>query len=315
MSTGSDAPSQAAAASAGPSLPAAPQVPDRNGFLAAFFSFVLWGILPAFWKALDSVPSLEVLCHRIVWSFILLCPFVLFSGRLAGLANILHTPRYLFGLAASGLVLTFNWFLYIWAVTSNMILETSLGYYINPLVNILFGLVFFREKISRLGWIAIGIAVVGVSWQVLRLGHLPLVPLGLAFSFGIYGLLRKILQVEAMPGLFVETFVVLPLALGYLLWQGAHGNSVLFRGDLGIDALLVGAGLVTTVPLLLFAYGARRIRMTSLGIIQYVSPTCTFLLGAFVYHEHINADGLITFACIWAALALYTWDSIRHRNW
>jgi chloramphenicol-sensitive protein RarD len=300
---------------AGQSAPTIAQGADRLGLLAAFLSFVMWGVLPVFWKALDTVPSLEVLCHRVVWSFLILCPFVLFTGRLSGLSHILRTRRNLLGLVASGFILTSNWFLYIWAVTSNMILETSLGYYINPLVNILFGLIFFREKISRWGWTAIGIAVLGVSWQVVGLGHFPFVPLGLAFSFGIYGLLRKLLQVQALPGLFVETFVVLPLALGYLLWQGAHGESVLFRGDWSIDALLVGAGLVTTAPLLLFAYGARRIRMTSLGILQYASPTCTFLLGVFVYHEAISAGGLFTFACIWAALAIYTWDSIKNRNW
>lgn len=306
-------PSSAATGSA----PASGASPPSSGagLAAAFVAYVLWGILPVFWKALASVNSFEVLCHRIVWSCVVLAPFMLFRGRLGRLLLFLKKPRNLLTVAGCGFLLAGNWFLYIWAITENMVVEASLGYYINPLVNILFGIAVFRERISRTVMAAIAIAVLGVLWQVAALGHLPVVPLGLAFSFGIYGLLRKILLVEALPGLFAETFFVLPLAAAWLFWQANLGNSAFFRGEYAIDALLVGAGIITTVPLICFAYGAKRIRMTTLGILQYVNPTIVFLLGVFAYGEPFTLDSLITFGCIWAALALYTWDTIRRRSW
>ncbi|MDL2316758.1 EamA family transporter RarD [Desulfovibrio sp. OttesenSCG-928-A18] len=285
------------------------------GVLAAFAAYVIWGILPVFWKGLASVDSFEVLCHRISWSFALLLPCMFFSGRMGELLLFLRSPHNLLGIVCSGVILAANWYLYIWAITQNRVLETSLGYYINPLVNILFGVLLFRERLSRTVWCAIALAVAGVLYQVLALGHLPWVPLGLAFSFGFYALLRKLLIVPAISGLFMETLVVLPFALGYLIRQAALGNSAFFRGDPVIDALLVGAGLITTVPLLLFAYGARRIRMSSLGLLQYMTPSCVFLLGVFAYGEEFTRDSFITFACIWTALALYSWDMLRRRQW
>lgn len=297
-------------------LPPAPgETPSSPlGVVSAFAAFVIWGILPVFWKALDTVNSFEILCHRIVWSLCFLTPFMFFNGRLGELAVFLRNPRNAIAISLNGFLLAANWLLFIWAIGNNMMLETSLGYYINPLVNIMFGIVIFREKASRLVIAAICLAVLGVLYQVLLLGHLPLVPLGLAFSFGIYGLLRKILKVQALPGLFVETMVVMPFAAAYLLWQGHLGQSAFLSGDLFTDSLLVGSGIVTTIPLLMFAYGTKRIRMTTLGLLQYVNPSCVFLLGVFVYGEPLTFDGLVTFACIWAALALYTWDSIRQRH-
>jgi chloramphenicol-sensitive protein RarD len=219
------------------------------------------------------------------------------------------------GLLCSGYLLAGNWFLYIWAIASDMIMETSLGYYINPLVNILFGVIFFREKISRLVAVAIVIAAIGVLIQVITLGHLPFVPLGLAFIFGLYGLIRKILMVQALPGLFMETLVVFPLAAGYLFWQASLGHSAFFRHVPVIDFLLVGAGVITTIPQLLFVYGAKRIRMTTLGLAQYINPTCVFLLAVFLYDEPVTLEDMETFVCIWTALALYTWDTVRSRRW
>ena len=298
-----------------PASPAADEVSPLSGLVAALVAYVLWGILPVFWKALASVDSFEVLCQRVTWSFLFLLPLMFFKGRLGSLAVFLKSPRNFLGLLCSGFLLAGNWYLYIWAIASGMVLEASLGYYINPLVNILFGIAVFREKIGPLVKLAIAIAVAGVLYQVVVLGSLPLVPLGLAVSFGIYGLLRKLLLVQAIPGLFVETLVVLPIALFWLLTQAGDGNSAFFRGDYLIDGLLVGAGLITTVPLILFAYGARRVRMTTLGLLQYVNPTCQFVLGVFVYGEVFTVDTLITFGCIWVALALYTWESLRKHSW
>jgi chloramphenicol-sensitive protein RarD len=286
-----------------------------SGLAAALGAYLLWGILPVFWKGLSSVDSLEVLCHRIFWSFVMLAPFMFFQNRLGSLLVFLRSPRNFFGLLLSAFLLAGNWFLYIWAIASDMIMETSLGYYINPLVNILFGMVFFREKISRPVAASIAIAVTGVLYQVVALGHLPLVPLGLAFSFGLYALIRKMLMVQALPGLFMETLVVLPLAAGYLFRQASLGCSAFFRNDPVIDFLLVGAGVITTVPMLLFVCGARRIRMTTLGLAQYINPTCVFLLAVFVYDEAVTPGDMVTFFCIWTALALYTWDTVRSRRW
>lgn len=288
---------------------------SNSGILAAFFAFVAWGILPVFWKALASVNSLEVLCHRITWSFVAVAPFMLFRGRLGALLLLLRSKRNLFGLLLSGFLLAGNWYLYIWAITADMVVEASLGYYITPLVNILFGIVIFKERTSSLVWVAIGIAVIAVLYRMTSLGHPPYVSLGLAFSFAIYGLIRKVLLVEALPGLFVETLAVLPLAAGYLIWQAHLGNSAFFRHDLAIDSLLIFAGVITTGPLVCFAYGARRIRMTTLGVLQYMTPTCVLLLGILVYGEPFTKDNLITFALIWTALALYTWETLRRRQW
>lgn len=288
---------------------------SMQGIFAALLAYIIWGVLPIFWKGLASVDAFEVLCHRIVWSFCILLPFMFFKGRFGDLRFFLQRPLNLLALAASGFLLAGNWLLYIWAIASDMVIETSLGYYINPMVNVLFGMLVFGERISRAAAVAIGLAVLGVLWQVVKLGHFPVVPLGLAVSFGIYGLMRKLLKVQAIPGLFVETMTVLPVALAYLLYQAKLGNSAFFRGEPLIDALLIGAGITTTIPLVCFAYGARRIRMTSLGVLQYISPTIVFLLGVFVYDEPFTLDNFITFGCIWAALVLYTWDTVRGKNW
>lgn len=286
-----------------------------SGVLVAFCAFVIWGILPVFWKALDSVDSFEVLCHRITWSFASLVPFMFLRGRLGGLLVFLRSKRNLLGLLLTGYLLAGNWYLYIWAITSNKVIEASLGYYINPLVNILFGIVIFREKASPLVWVSISIAALAVLYQVIDLGHPPYVPLGLAFSFGFYGLLRKVLMVEGLSGLFMETLVVMPLVVGYLVWQASLGNSAFFRGDPTIDLLLISAGMITTVPLLCFVYAAKRIRMTTLGILQYLTPTWVLLLGTLAYGEPFTTSRMITFGLIWTALALYTWDTTRRHQW
>lgn len=298
-------------------LPGISQEPGSSlsGLGAAALSFFIWGLLPIFWKALGHVDSFEILCHRIVWSFLFLVPLMCMHGRLGALLTTLRQPKVLFGLLLSGYILAGNWYLYIWAINADKVLEASLGYYITPLVNILLGVVFFREKISKTVCAAIGIAVLGVGWQVASLGHLPLTPLGLAFSFAIYGLIRKVLVIQAIPGLFVETLAVAPLAFFWICAQAWQGNSAFFLGSLSTDALLISTGIITTIPLVCFGYGTRRIRMTTLGLLQYFTPSCVFLLGVFVYDEPFTFDSLVTFACIWTALALYTRETVRTRRW
>jgi chloramphenicol-sensitive protein RarD len=277
-------------------------------------AFIWWGILPVFWKALASVDSLEVLCHRITWSFVAIAPFMLLRGRLGALLRFLRSGRNLLGLLLSGFLLAGNWYLYIWAITSGKVVEASLGYYITPLVNIFFGMVLFREKAGRLVLASIAVAAVAVLYRMSSLGHPPYVSLGLAFSFGIYGLLRKILPVEALPGLFAETLAVLPLAAGYLVRLAGLGDGGPFGHPPSINLLLLGSGLITSLPLLCFAYGARRIRMTTLGVLQYITPSCVLLLGVFVYEEPFTAENLLTFVLIWISLILYSWEGLRRRT-
>ncbi|MDR2075822.1 MAG: EamA family transporter RarD [Desulfovibrio sp.] len=274
-------------------------------------AFLIWGCLPLYWKALNRMDALEILCHRVVWSFLTILPVILYTGRLGRILGLLGARKTSLPLAASSCVLACNWLLYIWAVNADRVLETSLGYFINPLINILLGMFLFRERVSRIVRIAIALAAVGVLNQMAALGHPPWVALGLGCSFALYGLIRKVAPVEALPGLFIETFLSLPFALGWLFWQGARGMSVLFTQDLSFLLLLAASGLLTATPLFLFAFGVRRLRLTSLGLLQYVSPSMTFVQGVFLFNEPFSPATLLTFLCIWTALALYTWDSLR----
>jgi chloramphenicol-sensitive protein RarD len=289
--------------------------PSLAGLLSALCAFTFWGVLPLYWKALDTVDSFEIMCHRIVWSFFTLLPFMFFQGRFVLVLTFLKSKTNALTLLGSSCILAGNWYLYIWAINTGRVLEASLGYFINPLVNILFGIIIFKEKSSRMVQLAIALAALGVAYQIIVLGQVPIVPLALAIAFGLYGLIRKILQLPSLPGLFMETLFVMPFAGAYIFWQWRLGNSPIFTGDISLNLLLMGTGLITSFPLLCFAYGAMRIRMSTLGLLQYTNPTIVFLLGIFLYHEPFSVDSLITFACIWAALALYTWETIRQRRW
>lgn len=285
--------------------------PERNGVFAALAAFLVWGLLPIFWKALASIDPLEVLFQRMLWSFVVLLLFMPATGRLGQALKIFTMPKALGTLALSGALLGFNWYLYIWAIANGQVIEASLGYFITPLFNILTGMLFFRERPGRLGRFAILLAICGVLFQLASLGSLPLTALGLSLSFGGYGLLRKVVVVEALPGLFVETLLMMPIAAAWLIWQATLGHSAFAQGNLAIDILLPLSGLITTLPLFWFSYGARRIRMTTLGLAQYITPSMVFLLGVFLYHENVGPERMVTFLCIWTALALYTWENLR----
>ncbi|OIQ52128.1 EamA-like transporter family protein [Pseudodesulfovibrio hydrargyri] len=280
------------------------------GFAAALAAFFGWGLLPVYWKALITVNPFEILCHRVVWSLIFIAIILTLRRGWRETLVPLRSRRDLLILTASSLMIGFNWLLYIWAVNNDHVLDTSLGYYINPLVNVLLGFVFLRERLRPLQMIAIGLAALGVVNSVVAQGQLPWISLALAISFGLYGLLRKIASVESLPGLFLETMVLGPFALGYILWLQAHGASALFHQGLDVDLLLVGAGVATASPLIGFAYGARRLQLTTLGLLQYLAPSIAFLLGVFVYREPFNASHLLTFALIWSGLAVYTAESV-----
>jgi len=281
------------------------------GFLAAFAAFLAWGLLPVYWKAVQGVAPLEILCHRILWSLVFIAAILSCKHRWAETFAPLRSPRNLLILSLSSLTIACNWLIYIWAVNNGNVLATSLGYYINPLVNVLFGFLFFRERLNPLQTAAIGLAALGVVNSVVGYGEFPWISLTLAVTFACYGLLRKIAAVESLPGLFLETMVLAPAALIYVLHLQAAGASGFLAGNTRIDLLLVGAGAATALPLIGFAFGARRLRLTTVGLLQYIAPSIAFTLGVFAYNEPFGPTHLLTFALIWAGLTLYTVDSVR----
>lgn len=288
-----------------------PTQQSTYGFIAAIGAFILWGLLPIYWKLVQSVNPFEILCHRILWSLLFIAVILSIKKRWAETFAPMKSMKNILILTLSSLCIGTNWLLYIWAVNTNHVLDTSLGYYINPLVNTLFGFLFFRERMTPMQTIALGLAALGVANSIFSLGELPWISLVLAISFAFYGLLRKIAAVESLPGLFLETLVLGPAALGYLLYLMNTGQMSFLDSPPQINILLICAGIVTAMPLIGFAYGARRLQLTTLGILQYTAPSIAFLLGVFAFNEPFTASHLITFGCIWTALAIYTIDSIR----
>ena len=281
----------------------------NTGLWAAIGAFTLWGILPLYWKLLEPFPAFEILCQRVAWSFVFMVPLTLCTGRMGEVLRALGCWRTLRVFILSSLILASNWFIFIWAVNHGRVLETSLGYYITPLLSVCLGVVFFNDRPRPVQWLAIALALCGVAAQVALLGKVPLTALGLGVTFAAYGALRKTAPMESLPGLALETIVLFPLALGFLIRGELAGAAVFFRSppDLQISRAL--SGVITTVPLVWFAYGARRLTLVTLGLLQYIGPSLSFLLGVFVFHERFTAAHALSFGCIWLALALYTADS------
>ena len=290
-------------------------LPDSPlGVVWATTAFMIWGLSPIYWKSLASVPAFEILMHRMIWSFVFLAPLVLSLGHLDDFLKALTTGRTLLILTATTLIVGFNWFLFIWAINSGHILQTSLGYFITPLVNVLLGVVFLRERLRRLQLAAVGLAAVGVAYLGLSYGLFPWVSLALAFSFGFYGLIRKVAPVSALVGLTVETLLLSVPATVYLVYLDHTGRGAFWHAGTAITLLLMGAALVTGLPLLLFTMGAKLLRLSTVGFLQYLSPSCSFLLAVFVYREPLIPAQLLTFGLIWTALAIYTYDSAVARK-
>jgi len=291
-----------------------PQIVHKSdsplGVALATAAFLIWGLSPIYWKSLAGVPAFEILMHRMIWSFVFLAPLVLFLGHLKDFLKALRAGRTLMILTATTLIVSFNWFLFIWAINSGHILQTSLGYYITPLVNVLLGVVFLREHLRRLQLAAVGLAAVGVVYLTLSYGLFPWVSLGLAFSFGFYGLIRKVAPVSALVGLTVETMLLSVPATTYLVYLDHTGRGAFLNAGTAVTLLLMGAALVTGLPLLLFTMGTKLLRLATVGFLQYIAPSCTFLLAVFVYREPLVPAQLITFGMIWTALAIYSYDSV-----
>ncbi len=287
---------------------------QKLGGIFAASAYSLWGLAPLYFKQIDFIPATEILLHRIVWSFLLLLLVLLAVKQGAKVLAILRQPKMLGWLLLSALLLGGNWGLFIWAVNSNHMLDASLGYYINPLLNVVLGMLFLGERLRKLQWTALALAGSGVLLQVLTFGSVPWIALTLAGSFAIYGLMRKKLAVDAISGLFIESLLLLPVALWYW-WQFADSSAAnLLHNSWQLNSYLVAAGLVTTVPLLCFIAGARRLQLSTMGFFQYIGPSCMFVFGVWLYHEPFAAGRLVTFGLIWLALLLYTADAWRHNR-
>jgi len=285
------------------------------GVLAAAAAFLCWGLLPIYWKALSGVPALEIICHRIVWSLVCTGILLIFLGGTDTLRSALCSGRNLLLLACSSSLIGVNWLLYVWAVNAGHVLEASLGYYLNPIVNVVLGVAVFGDRLNRAQTVAVCLAAAGVAVQVFVQGRLPWVALVLAVTFGLYGMVRKLMSMESLHGLFAETLILSVPAGAYLSYLAATDSGGFGHQGLAIDLLLAGAGVVTTAPLLAFAFGARRITMTTLGVLQYLGPTGMFLLGVLAYGEQFGVTQSATFVLIWLGVALYTADGVRTLRW
>lgn len=283
----------------------------KAGVLFAIAAYGMWGFAPMYFKLLADVPALEILVHRIVWSVLVLVILVLVAGHIPKVTAAFRNPKVLKILLLSGVLLAINWLIFIWAINADRLLDASLGYYINPLLNVFLGRVFLAERLRHLQQVAVGLAVVGVLIMLVSYGQLPWVAFALAGTFGVYGLLRKQVAVDSLPGLLVESIMMLPFALIYWIWFSSDYSN-LVTNDIDMNLILISAGLVTTAPLLCFTAAARRIMYSTLGFFQYIGPSIMFLLAVFLYAEPLNEARLMMFGFVWTALVLFSYDSLRN---
>lgn len=281
----------------------------KTGALYAVLAYISWGLLPIYWKFFGQVPAIEVLCHRMIWSMVFLAGLLIVQQRKAEISQLWRSPQKLRMLFLTAALLTFNWGMYIYGVNTDRVVETSLGYFINPLVNVLLGFVFLKERLNLSQTIAVLLASIGVAYFVWQFGQVPWIALALAFSFAFYGLLRKVVLVSPMVGLAVETLLITPVALALVGYWAVTGV-----GHLGTDGwitlLFIGAGVTTSLPLLWFNNAAKRLRLSTLGFFQYLAPSIQLGLGIFLYREPFTLTHAITFSCIWIALLIYSLTSL-----
>lgn len=282
-----------------------------SGVSAALAAYIFWGLAPLYFKLIQSVPALEIIVHRILWSIPVLALFLIIRDGREFWAKMRLPPKTVLMLLLSGSLVATNWLVFVWAVTHGKVLSTSLGYFIGPLVNFLLGFLFLHERLSRIQTAAVVIAASGTVYLGWFLGAAPWIALSLAFSFGFYGLLRKKLDVGPMTGLLWETVLLALPALGYAIWLGSEGRLSFGHTTLGIDALLVLAGLVTTLPLIWFNVAARTLRLSTLGFFQYIAPSMTFLMSVFLFGEPFTHGHAVAFGCIWFALTMVSAETIR----
>ncbi|MDC9614521.1 EamA family transporter RarD [Xenorhabdus khoisanae] len=281
-----------------------------KGILYALGAYFIWGLAPIYFKSIQYVPPDEIVSHRVIWSVFFMVLMLTVTRHWRQVRAIVRQPKTLLLLGFTAFTITSNWLTYIWAVNNNHLLEASLGYFINPLVSVLFGMFFLGERFRRMQWIAVALAFTGVLIQVVQFGSVPVIGLYLATTFAVYGLIRKKLGVDAQTGMLVETVWVFPVALSYLLFFTNSPTSNMLENTYSLNLMLIAAGIITTVPLLFFTAAAAHLRLSTLGFFQYLGPTMMFLLATLVYGEEIGPDRLITFGFIWAALILFTLDAL-----
>lgn len=288
--------------------------PDGSvaGILTAVGAFGIWAIFPVYFKQFGpGVSPWEILLHRVIWALVFLLGFILLSRRTARVLALLKRPGTMMALGGSAMVLGTNWATFIWAVTHAEVLQSSLGYYINPLLNVFLGYCFLGERLQPLQWLAVAIAATGVLISLIGYGDVPWLALLMAGCFGIYGLIRKQTDIDNVTGLMMETFLMLPIAAAWLTVMSMKGGTAFLKSGIHIDLLLIGAGLITILPLLLFVAAAKRLKLATVGLLQYIAPTGHFLLGVYLYGEPFTAADAVTFGCIWLGLFLYTADMLR----
>ncbi|NJS15310.1 MAG: EamA family transporter RarD [Sphingopyxis sp.] len=285
--------------------------PDRDALAQAVGAYFIWGFLPVYFNLIKAVSPLQVVAHRVIWSVLLLLGMLYFRKRLGALWEALTTRQMLLPMVATALLIGANWLIYIWAVTNGFVAASSLGYFLNPLLNVLLGFLFLKERLTPLQWVAVGLAGLGVA--IMATGALDAlgISLSLALTFGVYWLIRKVAPVGPMVGLAGETIILLPAALATFGWWWIAGTGQFGTLGLQTDALLIASGVVTALPLLLFASAARRMKYATIGLIQYIGPTIQFLLAIFLYREPLTTTHFVTFPLIWAGLVLYSWDAWR----
>lgn len=284
---------------------------QKKGILFGFIAYIFWGIIPIYWKLLPTVDPLDILCYRIVWSFVFMILYILITRRwslfLAEVNVVLQDKKKLFAIICAAMLISVNWFTFIYTVSQGHVTQASLGYYINPLVNVLLATLILKEKLSRSGMIACGLALFGVLLLTIQTGEIPYAPLIMAVTFSFYGLIKKGITVSSYTGLTIETVVIMPIAVIYLVFFSRQG---FMHYELSTNLLLMGAGIVTAIPLLLFAQAAKQISYIILGFIQYIGPTIMLLSALFLYHEPYSAEQFIAFGFIWLAIAVFTYANI-----
>lgn len=282
----------------------------QKGVIYAGFSYLLWGLLPIYWKLLDNVNAKEILASRVLWSFIFMIIILFLTKKLElflqTIKGFAKNKKQMYALTIASLLISVNWFIYIWAVNSGHMIEASLGYYINPLISILLGMIVLKEKLTIYQYVSFILAAIGVLIISISHGQFPWIAISLALSFGVYGLAKKLINVDSAVGLTLETLVVTPVAAIYIGYLFMNGSNSFITSGIQTDLLLIGAGVATAVPLLYFAKGAQKIPLSLLGFLQYIAPTLTLLLGVFIYHEHFSKIQLLSFMFIWSALTIYS---------
>jgi chloramphenicol-sensitive protein RarD len=287
----------------------------KNGIWSGVAAYALWGLFPIYWKLLVVVPATQVIGHRIGWSCLWLTAYLIVAKRWNDFRSVVFNAKTIAIYSLAAILLTFNWFTYVWGVNAGFVVETSLGYFINPLLSVFLGVLFLKERLRIFQWIAVAFATVGVGYLAFAYGRLPWIALALAFTFGFYGFVKKLSPLGSLYGLTLETGLVFPLAVIYLSLADFNGTGAFLQNGMTIDLLLIGAGLVTTIPLLLFASAARRVPLTVVGLLQYIAPTLQFLIGVLVYNEDFRSSHLIGFSFVWAALIIFAAESyIRART-